>query len=100
MPAIRKEVSSLVRVGPRFDASHGSRNHRFFEDLTRETLRGVGARVVSWLRPQGRYDADGPELARVGLGLRQAHGGRLGGRVRPMRPASQLGHGKRIGANV
>src|SRR4029079_8050129 len=46
-----------------------------FEGLGLASFPGCGSRV--------RYDADGPELARVRLGLRRAHGRHHGGTVRP-----------------
>jgi hypothetical protein len=88
----------LVRGGPRFDASHGSGNHRsLFEDLTPGTLRGLGRASLPGCGSRVRYDALDPELAGVGWGLGRAHGGRhvRHGATRCGSPPESA-HGKRI----
>jgi hypothetical protein len=84
MPTIRKEVSSwsgevlgstLHTVSESPNPFRGPHPGNPLEGLGLASFPGCGSRV--------RYDANGPELARVGLGLRRAHGSHHGGTVRP-----------------
>ena len=83
MPPIRKEVSSWSGevLGSTLQTRLGT-THLFSRTSPREPTAGWGASFPG-CGSRVRCDADGPELARVGLGLSRAHRGRQGGTVRP-----------------
>jgi hypothetical protein len=100
MPSIRKEVSSWSRevLGSTHHTGFGTTN-LFSRTSPREPSEGWGASRFLVAAPGFKNDADGPELARVGLELRRAH--RRGGTVQP--DASSLPTRRTVsgfGANV
>ena len=84
MPTIRKEVSSWSGevLGSTLHTVLGTTDS-FSRTSPREPFEGLGLASFPGCGSRVRYDADGPELARVGLGLRRAHGSHHGGTVRP-----------------
>jgi len=88
----------LVRGGPRFDASHGlGITESFSRTSPREPSRGVGARVVSWLRLQGsiRREWPGACTSRVGVKASAWKSPWRHGAARCVQPPNSA-HGKRI----